>query len=122
MTLESLAPALLVGAIIVLVSILGVRFAGKLGVSGLLLYLGLGLFLGTFVDVLNFHDAELAAVLGYVALILILMQGGLTTRVSELRPVLWPAITLATVGVLASIVVVALPLIAFTNMSAQNAL
>ena len=44
MTLESLAPALLVGAVIVLVSILGVRFAGKLGVSGLLLYLGLGLF------------------------------------------------------------------------------
>ena len=122
MTLESLAPALLVGAVIVLVSILGVRFAGKLGVPGLLLYLGLGLFLGTFVDQLNFQNAQLAAVLGYVALILILVQGGLTTRVSELRPVLWPAITLATVGVVASIAVVALPLIAFTDMSSHNAL
>ena len=60
MTLESLAPALLVGAVIVLISILGVRFAGKLGVPGLLLYLGLGLFLGTFVDQLNFQNAELA--------------------------------------------------------------
>ena len=122
MTLDSLAPALLVGAIIVLVSILGVRFAGKLGVSGLLLYLGLGLLLGTFVDQLNFKNAELAAVLGYVALILILAQGGLTTRVSELRPVLWPSITLATVGVLVSIAVVAVPLIAFTDMGSQNAL
>ena len=122
MTLDSLAPALLVGAVIVLISILGVRFAGRLGVPGLLLYLGIGLFLGTFFDQLNFQDAELAAILGYIALVLILVQGGLTTRISELRPVLWPAITLASVGVLASIGVVAVPLIFFTGMSTSNAM
>ena len=43
--LEELAPALLVGAVIVLVSVLGVRLAGRLGVPGLLLYLVLGLLL-----------------------------------------------------------------------------
>jgi len=121
MTLDSLAPALLLGAVIVLISILGVRFAGRLGVPGLLLYLGIGLFLGTFFDQLNFQDAELAAILGYVALVLILVQGGLTTRISELRPVLWPVVTLASVGVLASIGVVAVPLIFFTGMSISNA-
>jgi len=122
MTLDSLAPALLVGAAIVLVAILGVRFAGRLRVPGLLLYLGIGLILGTFFEQLNFQDAELAAVLGSVALILILVQGGLTTRISELRPVLWPAITLASVGVLVSIGVVAIPLIFFTGMSTSNAI
>lgn len=122
MSLDSLAPALLVGACIVLVSILGVRFAGRLGVPGLLLYLGLGLLLGTTVDALSFQDAELAAVLGYVALILILAQGGLTTRVEELRPVLWPALALASVGVLVSIAVVTIPLLLFTGMSTHNAL
>lgn len=122
MTLETLAPALLVGASIVLVSILGVRFAGRLGVPGLLLYLGLGLFLGTFFKELSFNDAELGVILGYVALILILAQGGLTTRMSELRPVLWPALALASVGVLVSIAVVAVPLIFLLKMDTQNAL
>ncbi|CAB4895961.1 MAG: potassium/proton antiporter [Actinobacteria bacterium] len=122
MTLDSLAPALLVGAVIVLVAILGVRFAGRLGVPGLLLYLGIGLVLGTVFEQLNFQDAELAAVLGYIALVLILVQGGLTTRISELRPVLWPAVALASVGVLASIGLVAVPLIFFAGMSTSNAM
>lgn len=122
MTLETLAPALLVGAAIVLISILGVRFAGRLGVPGLLLYLGLGLFLGTFFEELSFNDAELGVVLGYIALILILAQGGLTTRMSELRPVLWPALALASLGVLVSIAVVAIPLILLLHMDTQNAL
>ena len=122
MTLETLAPALLVGAAIVLVSILGVRYAGRLGVPGLLLYLGLGLFLGTFFEELSFNDAELGVILGYVALILILAQGGLTTRMSELRPVLWPALALASVGVVVSIAVVAVPLIWLMGMDTQSAL
>ena len=46
MTLDGLAPALLVGAAVALVAILSVRLAGRLGVPGLLLYLVLGLVLG----------------------------------------------------------------------------
>ena len=122
MTLESLAPALLVGAVIVLVSVIGVRLAGRLGVPGLLLYLVLGLLLGTFVPALSLNDPRLATVLGYAALILILAQGGLTTRVSDLRPVMWPAIALASVGVVASIAVVAVPLIVLLDVDPQPAL
>lgn len=121
MSLEALAPALLVGAAIVLVSVLGVRLAGRLGVPGLLLYLLLGLLLGTLFPALHVQDAELATVLGTAALVLILAQGGLTTRVDQLRPVLRPAIALASIGVAISIAVVAVPLIWF-GVSAQTAL
>lgn len=113
MTLEGLAPALLVGSVIVLVSVLGVRFAGRLGVPGLLLYLLLGLVLGTVFPALSVEDPALASVLGYAALVLILAQGGLTTRVDQLRPVMWPAIALASVGIVVSIAVVATPLVLF---------
>ncbi len=122
MTLEELAPALLIGALIVLVSVIGVRLAGRLGVPGLLLYLLLGLVLGTIFPALHVQDAQLATVLGYSALVLILAQGGLTTRLDQLRPVMWPAITLASVGVAVSIIVVAVPLVMVFDLSLQNAI
>jgi cell volume regulation protein A len=122
MTLEGLAPALLIGAVIVLVSVIGVRLAGRLGVPGLLLFLVFGLILGSTFPSLHVKDAELATVLGYSALVLILAQGGLTTRMSQLRPVMGPAIALASVGVAVSIAVVALPLVWLLHMSPQTAL
>lgn len=121
MTLEGLAPALLVGAVIVLASVLGVRLASRIGVPGLLLYLGLGLVLGALFEDLRLDDAQLGSVLGYAALILILAQGGLTTRLSELRPVMWPAIALASVGVVTSIAVVAAALVWLGGVSLQLA-
>ena len=120
--LEGLAPSLLIGAVVVLVSILGVRVSGRWGVPSLLLYLLLGIVLGTVDPDLHVNNAELATVLGYSALVLILIQGGLTTRGDELRPVMWPAISLASVGIGASIVVVALPLVFFMHMDVQAAL
>lgn len=122
MTLEELAPVLLVGAVIVLVSVVGVRLAGRLGVPGLLLYLLLGLLLSSVFPALQVEDAQLATVLGYSALVLILAQGGLTTRMSQLRPVMWPAITLASLGVAISITVVAVPLVLLLDVSTQNAI
>jgi len=121
-TLDGLATASLVGALIVLVSVIGVRLAGRLGVPGLLLYLLLGLILGSTFPGLHMSNAELATVLGYAALILILAQGGLTTRMDDLRPVMWPAITLASVGVLVSIAVVAIPLVLWLDVPVQSAI
>jgi potassium/hydrogen antiporter len=122
MTLDELAVVLLVGSLIVLVSVVGVRLAGRLGVPGLLLYLLLGLVLAAVFPVFQVEDAQLATVLGYSALVLILAQGGLTTRMDQLRPVMWPAVTLASVGVAISIVVVAVPLALLFGVSAQNAI
>ena len=121
MTLESLALATLVGALIVLIAIFAVRFAGKLGVPGLLLYLILGMVLGATIPALSLDDATLATVLGYSALVLILAHGGLTTRVDQLRPVLAPSLALASVGIAVSIAVVALPLIFIFDFDPQLA-
>lgn len=120
-TLESLAVATLVGALIVLVAIVGARVAGRLGVPGLLLYLVFGLVLGAVVPNLGFDDATLATVLGYTALVLILAHGGLTTRVDQLRPVLAPSLALASVGIVVSIAVVAAPLILIVDVDPKVA-
>jgi NhaP-type Na+/H+ and K+/H+ antiporter len=47
MTLDSLAPALLIGAGVVLVAVVGIRLARRLRVPSLLLFLVIGLGLGT---------------------------------------------------------------------------
>lgn len=105
MTADSLAVALLVGAAIVLLAVFGMRLASRIRVPGLLIFLVLGLALSSF-EPFDFEDPQLAVVLGYSALVIILAEGGLTTRVSSLRPVLWPSVALATVGVAISICVV----------------
>jgi potassium/hydrogen antiporter len=122
MTLEGLAPALLIGAVVVLISVVGVRLAGRLGVPGLLLYLLLGLVLGTVFPALHLNNAEVATVFGYSALVLILAQGGLTTSLTQLRPVMWPAVTLASLGIAVSITAVSVPLLLFTDVSPQIAI
>jgi potassium/hydrogen antiporter len=107
-------PLVLVAAsAVVILAIVGVRFAGKLGLPGLLLYLVIGLVIGWAFPGINFNDAGLAVVLASTALVFILAHGGLTTRTSSLRPVLAPALLLATVGVTVSILAVAMPLIWF---------
>ncbi|MFY9332162.1 MAG: potassium/proton antiporter [Candidatus Nanopelagicales bacterium] len=121
MNLEQLGPALLGGGAVVLLAVLGVRFAGRLGVPGLLLYLGMGLALGWALPTDEPIDPETAAAVGYAALVLILAHGGLTTRASELRPVLLPSIALATVGIAVSVAAVAVPLIMIFDLDTQSA-
>ncbi len=92
----------------VLVGVLAVRVSARLGLPGLLLYLGLGLVLGEAGLGIRFDDAALARDLGLVALVVILAEGGLTTRLSTIRPVLGASVLLATLGVAVSVAVVAL--------------
>ena len=99
--------ALLLGAAVVLVGVLAVRVSARLGLPGLLLYLGLGVLLGESGLGIRFDDAALARDLGLLALVVILAEGGLTTRLSTIRPVLGLSVTLATVGVALSVGVVA---------------
>src|SRR3954470_22645331 len=100
---EELHVTLLVGATVLLVAIASERLSTRFGVPSLLLYLGLGMVLGEDVIGLSFDDARLARNLGLIALALILAEGGLTTRWSEIRPAAPAAVALATVGVAVSI-------------------
>src|SRR5215813_13012292 len=100
--------ALLLGALVLLVAVAAVRLSAKAGLPSLLVYLLLGVAIGEAGLGIQFSDVELTRVLGFCALLVIIAEGGLTTRWSTVRPVIGVAATLATVGVLVSIVVTGL--------------
>src|ERR671932_1617761 len=85
----------------VLASLLAVRVR----VPGLVLFLCLGMVVGSDgTGWIEFDNYELARTIGVIALALILFEGGLTSGVIEIRPVLRPALSLATVGTLVTAV------------------
>jgi len=105
--IEQLDLVLLVGAAVLLAAILAVRVSVGAGLPSLLIYLGFGVLLGEAVLGIDFSDADLAHSLGFAALVLILAEGGVTTRWSEIRPALGVGVLLSTVGVAVSIAVMA---------------
>jgi cell volume regulation protein A len=122
MSLQQLYVALLAAAAVVLVSIVATRVATRLGLPSLLLFLGLGVLLGEDVLGVGFSDRQLAQNLGTAALAVILVEGGLTTRWSEIRSLLAPAGVLATVGVGISTMVTALGVHYLLHLGWQQAL
>jgi len=101
------APVLLISAVVVLVGVLAVRVASRVGLPSLLIYLGLGLVLGESGLGIEFEDAELTQILGFTALAVILAEGGLTTRWRAARPILGQGIVLSTLGVGLSVTITA---------------
>lgn len=109
---------LLIGAVLLLVSVLASKLSIRYGIPSLLLFLGIGMAIGS--DGLNwiyFDDHQLAQSLGIVALAYILFSGGLDTNWKRIRPVLAPALSLATIGVLISAVLVGLFAVLLLNFS-----
>jgi potassium/hydrogen antiporter len=90
---------LLVGAVVLIAAIIAARIGARVGLPSLLLFLGLGLLMGDSGIGIPFDDADLAQALGFAALVVILAEGGLTTRWSDIRSSTMVAALLATVGV-----------------------
>lgn len=107
MTLEQLYLMLLAGGLVLLASIVATRAASRVGLPSLLLYLGVGVIVGEDVLGFQFDNYLLADHLGTVALAVILVEGGLTTKFGDVRKVLAPAAMLATVGVAVTMLVTA---------------
>nr|WP_253889848.1 potassium/proton antiporter [Actinokineospora diospyrosa] len=102
---QELTFALGIGAAVLLVAVFAVRASVRLGLPSLLLYLGLGLVIGEAGLGIQFSNAELTQSLGLAALVLILAEGGLTTRWTEVKSSLLPGIALSTVAVVITILV-----------------
>jgi len=95
-----IAGALLAGALIASL------VAARLRVPGLVLFLGLGMAVGSDgAGWIEFDDYSLARHIGIAALVLILFEGGLASGFPEIRPVLGPAVSLAVVGTVLTAVV-----------------
>jgi potassium/hydrogen antiporter len=97
-------PLLLTGAILaltaVVVSALVTRRSRRFRVPGALLFLALGMLFGDDgVNLISLDDAELVQNVGVVALLFILLEGGLTTKPTDLKLAALPGLLLATVGV-----------------------
>jgi cell volume regulation protein A len=107
MSLQQLYLAILIGGLVLLASIVGTRLASRVGFPSLLLYLLIGVAVGEDGLGLQFDDVQLARNIGTAALAVILVEGGLTTRFSDIRRVLAPAGALATIGMVISTVITA---------------
>ncbi|HEU0238922.1 MAG TPA: potassium/proton antiporter [Micromonosporaceae bacterium] len=97
--------AILLGAAVILCGAIAVRLSTRIGLPSLLVYLGFGLALGESGLGIRFDNAELTRHLGLAALIVIIAEGGLSSRWSAVRPALGAATALATVGVVVSVAV-----------------
>jgi cell volume regulation protein A len=114
---------LLVGPILILISIAIARFSGNLGVPTMLLFLGIGMLAGSEgPGGIRFDDPGLAQSIGIIALVFILFAGGLDTQWSQVRPALWQATSLATLGVFLTTLAVGAFLSILLNFSLMNGL
>jgi len=105
---DTLNQGLLAGCGVLLVAILAVRASTGVGLPSLLLYLLIGVGLGESGLGVEFSDAQLANALGFAALVVILAEGGLTTKWPEMKPVIRIGASLATLGVVVSVGMMAL--------------
>ncbi|MFL5876975.1 MAG: potassium/proton antiporter [Solirubrobacteraceae bacterium] len=97
--------------------------AGRLRVPALVLFLGLGMLVGSdSLGWIDFSNYALARDIGVVALALILFEGGLNAGFDEIRPVLGPSIALAFAGTALTAVVTGLAAAALFGFSTKEGL
>jgi potassium/hydrogen antiporter len=97
--------------------------ASVLRLPALLLFLGVGMAVGS--DGLNWiylNDYKLARLIGTIALIVILYEGGLQTGFRKLRPMLVPAISMAAVGTVVTALIAGLVAAWLLNFSITEGL
>ncbi|THF86220.1 potassium/proton antiporter [Deinococcus sp. KSM4-11] len=104
---------LLAAGVLLLVSLGVSRVGGRLGIPGLLLFLGVGMLFGSDGLGIQFHNYRLSQAIGTLALCFILFQGGLDTNWVQTRPVVRRGLSLATLGVLGTAGIMA----AFTHFA-----
>jgi len=107
---------LLTGALFLL-SVLASAISTRLGLPLLLVFLALGMLAGEDgPGGIHFDDVETTYLIGTVALSVILFNGGLCTDMGSFRVGLWPALSLATIGVVISAALTGLAATWFLNL------
>jgi len=100
---------ILIAGALLTAGLLGSLVASRVRIPGLVLFLGVGMLVGSDgADWIEFNDYHLARTVGIVALALILFEGGLAAGFPEIRPVLGPSLALAIPGTVITAVVTGL--------------
>ncbi len=98
--MEAVNQLLLVGALVMFGGILLGAFSSRFGVPFLLVFLLVGMLAGEDgIGGIDFDDHRLAFFVGNLALAIILLDGGLRTKLATFRVALRPSLVLASIGV-----------------------
>ena len=101
--MPSVESVLLIAASLFIVSIAASKVSVRLGVPSLLLFVAIGMLAGSDgPGGIYFDFPWVTQLIGVTALALILFAAGFDTRLEDVRPVIAPAISLATLGVVVS--------------------
>ncbi|TCI24481.1 potassium/proton antiporter [Exiguobacterium sp. SH3S2] len=93
--------SILLFGLLLVAGVLATRVSTRFGLPALLLFMGIGIIMGSDITgLIFFDDSNLAQMIGISALIVILFEGGLQTKWASFRSVLVPSASLATIGVL----------------------
>jgi cell volume regulation protein A len=107
--MDNEAELILAGGALLAAGVLASAVAARVRLPALLLFLGLGMLVGSdALGWIDFANYSLAHLVGTVALLLILFEGGLNTGFRTLRPVLGPAVSLAAIGTAGTAVIAGL--------------
>ena len=90
----------LVGALMLVISIVLSPLSSRVGMPVLLIFLVVGMMMGEDgPGGIEFDNFELAFLIANLALGVILLDGGMRTRVASFRVALWPALSLSLIHI-----------------------
>lgn len=90
-------------AALLLVGVFSTKFSTRFGMPALVLFIAVGMVLSHFI---YFNNASLTQIAGIFALVVILFEGGMQTKMKDIKPVIRPALSLSTIGVLLTTAIV----------------
>jgi potassium/hydrogen antiporter len=92
-------------SVLLLVGVVATKFSSKLGMPALVFFIAAGMVLSRFI---YYDNPFLTQLVGTLALIVILLDGGMQTKFITIRPVIRSALSLATAGVVITTIVIGL--------------
>ena len=94
---------LLLSSALIIVAVLLTKVGSRFGVPSLLIFLLLGMVFGADGVGVKFEQYDIAESIGHFAMTIILFTGGFATSFKEIRPALKHGISLASIGVLLTV-------------------
>ncbi|RKL68625.1 potassium/proton antiporter [Salipaludibacillus neizhouensis] len=100
---------ILILASFLIMGVITTKLSSRFGVPALILFILLGMIAGSDgLGLIYFDNASHAQLIGIIALVIILFEGGLSTKWTTIKPIAAPSLVLATVGVLITTFIVAI--------------
>ncbi|UFU00416.1 potassium/proton antiporter [Radiobacillus kanasensis] len=101
--MENINNSFILISILLIIGVLTTKFSSRLGLPSLVFYIMVGMILSNFI---YYDNALLTQLFGILALVVILFEGGMQSNWPNIRKVIKPSLSLATIGVLVTTVVI----------------